>query len=793
MGFPVIMAELMSPAPGRSGTSRVLFKVIGMGKKCLFLVILLVPMYIGIGSQQSSLGQDKLVSAERAGVGPALPAGKPSTEAKPDVQLEINRNALLKGPSEDNRINAAIVMLYSPDPLARKILLDALTQGENAAARAAVCKALIRSRALEKPIKNKEEFIQPLLEILTTDDSAGAKLAAETTLVFEYEQIMESLERIAIDTSFPVTARLNAICALKLQPDIRAICKLIDLVDDAESRVAAEAQAALQSLGIPVGEDVDARQQIINELKRQGLEVFLRERLIRQETEIRKLQTELNLWRQRYRSALDRIYDVISDDKAKGKFLAEHLAGLEPIAKLWALEKVAQRRRGTNPKLPVELGPVLINLVSDPDREVRLNTAKLLARMGELNSAQHLLEQLNVEQDDEVKMELFVALGGACYYASLPDSKFKTTKEIRKQALDWAEKYLSKPEPKKQQKGAEVMRRLLEQDELTSTEVDKYLSLLVERLSQQVNNSDSTLRGVLLSTMAGLCAPQSVHNAQAKKRFKPLFEEALEDETDSLREAAADGLIYINPKNALKILRAKDFANDPSEMLRKKLIDWAKDFGGKDDLSWLAEKIGKNTEGEPAWQAMLKIFNNSDAGVLNEWIDKFTQNSQTKLSDEQKTSFLEIAERKATGENKPEMLKNIRQKLADLYIVIGQFERAAENLGLLHETAQTMQEKEAVVSDLLDVYLRWPKLELAADLVENCLLDKDLDPNNVVICSIDNYLSNPPQGVDPNVLLKVLAEAKTPQARPLWRQQLKSWTERLSKAEDAEKPRSSGN
>ena len=134
-----------------------------MGGKWLILVMSLLALVI---LQQAGIGQDKSTS----------PEVKPSIEAKPDEQLEINKNTLLKGPSEDIRVKAATVMLYSSDPLARKILLDVLKQSENLAARAAVCKALIQTRTTQKPVENKEEFIQPLLEILATDDVAGAKL-----------------------------------------------------------------------------------------------------------------------------------------------------------------------------------------------------------------------------------------------------------------------------------------------------------------------------------------------------------------------------------------------------------------------------------------------------------------------------------------------------------------------------------------------------------------------------------------------------------------------------------------
>ena len=773
-------------------TSGGFFKVIRMSTRLLYLGlpkrdkgrlgVPLVMLLLVIGCQQTGVGANR----------PVLPANadKASPKAELDEQLKINKSALLEGKSEPIRVAAATVMLFSENPLARGILLDALKQTQNRTARVAVCKALSQTAAQE-PVENKEDFIRPLLDMLATDDAAIAKLAAEATLIFKYEQISKQLEKIVTGASLP--ARLNAIYALKLHPDVRAAVKLIELIDDPESKVAAASEKALYSLGIPVGRDAEERKQIIEELERKGPEVFLRDQLIRQETEMRKLETELNLWRGRYLSALGKRYDTISDDTAKGKFLAEHLGSSEAIVRLWALEKVAQRQRGTNPRLPAELGPILVNLISDQNRDVRLKTARLLSLMVELDSSQRLLAQLKSEQDEEVKMELFVALGGACSYAFSPNSPIKVPQETRKETLEWAVKYLFEQEPKKSQKGAEVMKKLLEQDGLTSADVDRYLGLLVERYNRQNSKADGALRGELLSAMAGLCAPGSTCKAKAAKLFKPLFEEALSDETDSVREAAVDGLIYIDKASALKRLRKDIYINDPSEILRKKLIELAGSDGGKEDLTWLAKKIGSNSESQPAWQAMLKIFGGCDSGVLNEWIEKFdSQSSKNNLSNGQKIAFLEIAERKAGGENKPKMLKNVREKLAELYTKIGQFERAADYLGRLHEAAQASKEKEAILSRLLDVYLRWPKLELMAKLVENCLLEKDLGPNSVVVRSIDNYLNNPPSGADPNAVVKALTEITVPQTRAKWQERLKQWTERPGKAEDSEKPREGG-
>jgi hypothetical protein len=266
-----------------------------------------------------------------------------------------------------------------------------------------------------------------------------------------------------------------------------------------------------------------------------------------------------------------------------------------------------------------------------------------------------------------------------------------------------------------------------------------------------------------------------------------LFEKSLSDRTDLVREAAVDGLIYIDKAGALKMLR-NNFVNDASPIIRRKLIDAAGEVGAKEDLVWLAEKISVTAEEKPAWQSMLKIFNGSDASVLNEWIDKFfSKNSQIKLSDEQKIAFLEIAERKI-GESKPKVLKNIRETLADLYIGIGQFERAAYYLGRLNESAQSDEEKEAILSKLVIVYLRWSKLDLAVNLVTNCLLQRDLNADNMVVRSIDEYLSAPEGSVDPNAVIEALGKIKidTLGARPQWLKQMKRWTERLNLIKIAE-------
>lgn len=757
----------------------VLFRVILMCTKRLYLLIFL----LAVGCQQSGV-------AARSAASPSNGTTVVKTELS--ERLKIYQSTLLEGKSEQIRIAAATEMLFSEDPLARGILLSVLGQSENTGARMAVCKALIKARSGQRPILNKDDFIQPLLQILPTKSVSEAELAAEAILLFEYEQILEPLEKAATEPSLPVNARLNAIYALQLQPDKRAVIKLIKLVDDPEGQVADAAVKALDFLGISAGEDIESRKVTIEILQSQDTDVFLRNRVIWLERRVHKSKDELDLWQVRYLSALEEVYGGIKDDEAKGKFLDKHLRGSEAAVRLWALGKVYQDRVGTtpNPKLPAALEPILVSLVSDQDRDVRLQTAKVLSLMVELNSAQRLLEQLKTEQDDEVRVELFVALGRACQYAFSANSGIKVPPEVRKELLEWAEMYLIEKDPKKSQKGADVIKKLLEQGGLAAGDVSRYLSLLNARYKQEKNGTDGALRGELLTAMAGLCAQRSVCRVESAKLFGPLFEVALADETALVREAAVSGLIYIDKTKALKILRG--FVNDISPIVRRKIIGLAGEVGSQEDLVWLSGKIGSTTEGEsePAWQAMLEIFKGSDAGILDEWIAKFeSPSTKAKLSVEQRISFLDIAQGKAVRENKLKMLKNIREKLADLYRKTGDFKQAAEYLGILQAEVKKPEERDKILAELLDAYLRWPNVKAATGLVHNCLLEKDLEPNSVIVQAIDNYLSEPPAEADPNVVLKALSQMKPSVRRPKWLGQVKVWLNRIGKAKEPEKPK----
>ena len=739
----------------------------------------LLIVLLALSGLQAGVGQDK----------PAVAAEGTSEKAELDTELKVFREALLKQGSVD----ASTVMLFHEDAKAREILLAVLRQGENSPARMAVCKALIQAREEKRTLKNDEDFIEPLLGVFASDVAAEAQLAVQATLVFPYDKIGEPLDRLIKNRENSVAMRVNAIRALRLRRDMMATIKLLELVDeldDADKRVCGEAKNALHSLGIPVGETGEARKQTIETITREGEVAFLRDQLTRQDARMRQTRTELEGWQGRYLSELDKGYRRISEDKAKGEFLAEHLRDKEAVVRSWALDKTYRWRLAS--QLPDPLGPILIGLISDENRDVRLSTAELLALMQRLNSAQPLLDQHKVEPDDQVKTKLFIALGAACssaIVATPPAEISPQMKKIRSTTLGLAaDEYLfCEDDGEKARSAAEVIRKLLVRDGLEATEVEKYLNLLSVRYEQDKGKPDGALRGALMNAMASLCAPESTCKAKARALFEPLFGQALQDKTAFVREAAVDGLAYINARAALEMLRA-GFVNDPSETLRKKLIAMAHEDGAVEDLSWLADKIGLNSEGELAWQAMLSIFRKlkeTDA-AWKQWVGTLTS-QDSKLSREQKIAFLKIAEAKATNESK----LDVRAKLGELYYAAGQFEQAADYFGMLYEAAGEAKDRETIFPKLLDACLKGSRVERAVGLVGNHLTEADLDPDGVVIQLLNDYLGKPPLGPNQNAVLKALEEIEVPQERPKWRQWLDGWKAPPSKneGEESDKPK----
>jgi F0F1-type ATP synthase membrane subunit c/vacuolar-type H+-ATPase subunit K len=245
--------------------------------------------------------------------------------------------ALFSGASEQSRDDAAVELLLRDDKASREILLEALLSKDNSAARQAVCRGLISSRALGAVVRNRNDFREGLVGILVDEGGLDAQLAAEAMLVFKYREISSRLEKLVRFDEVDRRIRLNVVYALKIRPDKEAMSELIRLLDDGDVEISGAAESALQdSFGIPVGTDKEVWSTILKDLQRKSPNEIRRERLLQQETRMRKLQGELALWRRLYIAGLDKEYDRI-DETARGVLLFERLGSELTAVKLWAL------------------------------------------------------------------------------------------------------------------------------------------------------------------------------------------------------------------------------------------------------------------------------------------------------------------------------------------------------------------------------------------------------------------------------------------------------------------------
>ena len=734
-------------------------KVVKMSIKWFCVAIMMI---MGL-CPQWGCGQDAPDVSQQAG----------NVEAGLTRQQKINRASLLEGANDQIRVDAAIELLLSEDKLARQVLIEALKQNDNVVAQAAVCKAIAQSRSWQAVVRGKNDFVEPLFAILLAQPDAPAKLSAEAMIIFEYKEIAPRLEKIASDDVADAPSRLHSIYALKLRPEKNAIFILIKLLDNKNKQIADAAALALQdSLGIPAGTDIKVWEQIAKELDRKSPDEFIRDRLVRQEARVHQLEMSIKRWQLLYISSLDTLYRSVDDDAAKTAFLTERLSSDEPELQLWAIRRVAEWRMGNKP-LPQGFGTVLLNLVSANDPMVRLETAKLLALTSYLGPAPVLLKQIQAEKDEDVKTELFVALGEACNYAYVFKSEVTVSEDIQKATRELAVSYLADSDVKKSQKGAEVFGKLLVHKSVDKDAAQKYLALLAHRYEQTNGEPNSPLRSPLLDVMGGLCGQNAAYRAQAAENFEPIFVQVLADKTNAVREAAVAGLIKIDGPKALAMLSASGMANDPSVVIRTGLMDLAGKIGGPNDLVWLAT-INTNGDGEAAWRAVMEIFKRSDAAMLAEWISRFETDAAARLTPDRKAMLLEMAEQKAGAENNAAILGAVRKRLADCYNDQGQLDKAAKYYGMLVETASGA-DRDHLLVELLNVRIKARQFDDAAQLVANRLLEKDLDANDLYVKKINEYFVKSLNKNDAAALAKSLAAIEGAENKSHWQQQLASW------------------
>ncbi|MFZ9011410.1 MAG: HEAT repeat domain-containing protein [Anaerohalosphaeraceae bacterium] len=674
-------------------------------------------------------------------------------------EFRIYRDALQQGSTEDIRVDAAVVLLVQNDEQGRGALLSALRSEENPQARKAVCQALIKSRGLSQTIDSLEVFQEPLLAILQSESAEEAELAAEAMLLYDYADVAAPLDQILQNEERGSRVRMNAIYALRLRTEPTALRRLIKLLDDPDAEVAKAAETALQeAFGIPVGANREVWTGILDDLQLKSPDDIRRERLLRQEMKLRQVQAERDRWQKLYLSALDKQYEVLDETSRKETILDMIASDLDPV-RIWALDKASKY-----PVVDEVLREKLLSLLSDGSRDVRLQAAKALMNMSAINPAAALLERLQIEEDAEVRLAMLEALGEACFFAFSPGSDVELPKDIKLQTLEIASGYLQSESEDECIKGAEVLRKILELNNLTKDSMQSYLGLLDERYRKSLYQ-DEGVRAKLLAILAHLCG-QGGAKEPARALFEPLFLDAVDVEDDpALRLAAVQGISYVDSVEALQIFKQKNLMQDQSLAVQQVVIDVAGQTGDEKDLEWLLVLLDGNGHSERAWLAIKSICQRQEVGFLLDWLPELENISATK--GEYVREILDVAEQKAAGENDQDMLKRVREQT-----IAWLSERKVWEQGVAYLSGIGYSISENLYSDRTDfeafiIYLYGGAAEKAVEYVENCLSESDIKQGSPVPQAITVYFEEKAIGDASEVFLERILSIPQ-EGRPDW-------------------------
>lgn len=709
----------------------------------LYLLILSASMY---AQEAVEVSAPPAVSAPQA----------VSAEENAARQLRIYREALLQGSTDVIRIDAAVALLLQNDQASREILVSALKSEDNAAARLAVCKALIKSRGVAQTSSARQDFLEPLLGVLKGKSSEQAHTAAEALLIFDYSTIEMPLRQMLEDKTLDRQIRIQAIDALQLRPEPQALRILIGLLDDKDPEIARAAETSLQeSFGIPVGTSREVWADIRLELQQKSPGDIRRERLLRQETKLREVQAERDRWQKLFLGAIDRQYET-SDDANRLKMIQEGMGSDLAALRMWGLEKAAK-----NAPAAERLRTALLGLLADPARDVRLQTAKVLTTMSALNPAEKLLERFKIEKDPELALAMFEALGEACFFAYSPGSGIELPVEIKTQTLEIAINYLDSDEAGPARKGAEVIRKILELNNLPEGAARGYLSRLYQRY-QRSKNQAIALRADLLQVLAHLCGQGSLRSIAADM-YEPLFLEALE-ETDKavLRLPAAKGMVYVDKTKAMQLFRQMQLNADESLAIQQVVVELSGQVGGVEDLDWLVAELLDDVHGEQVWPAIKSICQRQDAGFLLEWVSELE--STPGVTADQVMEILEVAELKAEGQVDPQTLTRVRQRVFAMLCEKRSWEQASAYLSRFSEDSAAQETR----INMMKVYLYVNQPDRAVGMVQPELQAADLDGRSAWGSALMAYFED--DSVAPEIRKVVLQKvgAIPVQNRPAW-------------------------
>ena len=524
------------------------------------------------------------------GAPPGKGKGK-DKELTPAQQKELTTlTGQLADPSRSakTKLEAAELLLAKPYPQAIAALKDFLA-GDNQAARIAVAEAIARTGDPDK------SFIEPLLAMLTGEESALHSSAARALATCKNHGITEKLVSIVLDRKRAQSVRVATISALQLVLDKRTVDALVRLLDDSDSEVrdaAADALAKLTNIKAFRTNRRLAKQWWAKNKDRAPSEwlAALADSLARSKAELEAGNARL---RERLAQALRDQYNATAPAQRAALllgFLGDPLPDVRLVgANLVEAEIAAGRELADKVRTRVR------SMLTDADPRARKASALLIAQQGDAGALQALMDGLKKEEVPDVQEAILTALG-----------------QLRKvEALDVVLAEIVSKYDQVAAAAARALGRIASDHPLKGDQLTRAVNSLLKRYRRRRNGLKSVpLHEAILGAMGVL----------GQKEFVPVLRGGLKDDEATVRLAAVNALARLGRAEDGDSIAA--LVGDPDRGVRRAAIAALGTLGGRSHLQIILQRTGSKTEPDEAvrkqaWEVAMRLLAGADAKTLD--------------------------------------------------------------------------------------------------------------------------------------------------------------------------------
>lgn len=487
------------------------------------------------------------------------------------------------------RMEAAELLLSRTYPQAADALMGFLADATNRASQIAV------AEAIAKRGDGRSEFIEPLMAMLTGEESSVRAAAARALSVYRNDGVTDRLIAIAQDGKRPAAVRVEVIASLPRALEQKVAGALVGLLEDRDPAVASAAGDALGRLANirTFGADAARWRAWWNQNKDKPRSQWLAELATSLSRSQAELEAENARICERLAKATEDLY-AAAQPAQRDAMLLGLLRDPMGDVRLVGL-RLVEGRLSSSAKVPPDVRAQAKAMLADADGRVRQKAALLLAALGEPDAGKVLLDRLAVEESPEVRIAVLTALGQLADPAALP----VVLREIRSKKADVAAA------------AARALGRIVAKQRLDDAMQAQAVKALGDRYEQVARAQD------------GVELPEAILTAMGATRsaeFLPLLRAAMKDPAATVRLAAVNGLRQFGAAEAAADIET--LVGDGDRGVRQAVISALGSLGGAKSLQTILRRTDPSAETDAtvrqqAWEAAMGLLSKADAAVLS--------------------------------------------------------------------------------------------------------------------------------------------------------------------------------